>query len=345
MAGKPFKPPKGFLSPAEVAQRAAEKGFRINPKNLAQKAHEGKVPFGKLFGGRKKGIVFPETALYKVIAAAPKEAILPKGLFTPAYVYRIAKKKGLKITAAHIKSKIDQSLRTAEPLPGTLSQDAVNPRHRFLFDKRFVNSFLRDAVRRKNLPEYLARKLLLPVEELAQECGVNANTLFKWSSQKKLKTHFISGKAYVTIWEAERFKKWHKTEKAGTREFKGGKARKGKLGLARESNTETLLSDTAELIKRATTELEKTQNGQGNEEKKANLKAGLEERQQHLDEARKRLLDEGKHRIPDLLLIDNLQIVSLRLEALQLLLSGMTLQSTEVQVIIQEILRLQEKQL
>jgi len=225
MSGKPTRVPAGFLNARQVAQRAREMGFSINAKYLVEAANAGKVPFGELQPGRKKGLIFPKSKLIQVIAASPKEGAKPDWAFTAEDVYKIAKQKGISVQQWHIFEKISAILAGRAPLPGTISQDLWHNRHRYFFSQGFVRAFLKDGIRRKNLPQYLQRGLLVSLEDLGERLGISDQAIFKWQKNGKLKTHLISKRRYVTLWEAERFSEWYKRNMNGTHLLNGGKAR------------------------------------------------------------------------------------------------------------------------
>lgn len=83
---------------------------------------------------------------------------------------------------------------------------------------------LKDAIRRKNLPQYLRRGLLVSMEDLGTRLGVSSQAIFRWQKKGKIKTYFVSKKRFVTLWEAERFSEWYKQNVAGTYLSRGGKA-------------------------------------------------------------------------------------------------------------------------
>ncbi len=221
MPGKPLKAPSGFLTPKQVAERASKMGLHINPKVLADNAHEGKIRFWSILPGKKKGVVFPENNLMQVIAECPKKAIVPKGMFTSKDIYRIAKKKGLTVHQWDIVEKLERIYAGREQLPnGGLSQDAWHQRHRFFFPKQFVEEMLAEAKHRKNLPKMLEKGYVIHIMQLAKELGLGKDSLYRY---KNLKIVQVGGKNYVTRKEAERFKEFYKSMKAPAQKPKAKK--------------------------------------------------------------------------------------------------------------------------
>lgn len=225
MSGKPTRAPAGFLNAKQVAKKAREMGFLVNAKTLVKEANAGKVPFGELLPGRKKGLFFPESKLIKVIAASPKEAITPEGMFTTKDLYRIAKKRGISVNQWHVVEKINAIVAGREPAPGVFSQDPWHFRHKYFLSWGFIRAFLKDGIRRKNLPQYLQRGLLVSLEDLGTRLGISRQALCKWRKKGKIKAYLVSKRSYVTLWEAERFSEWYNRNVNGTRSSKGGKTR------------------------------------------------------------------------------------------------------------------------
>lgn len=202
MAGKPLIAQKGYLTPPRVASIARKKGFFVNAKTLSEYARAGKIPFVEPVPGKKNRIMFPETKIKEVLAAAPKKAIMPKNSASTFELMQIAKQKKLKINLGSIQTKI-HNIETGKESPTYgLARDLFDPWHRHILPAEFIKRMLKEAKHRKNLPMLLERKKIIPLSKLAKSIGLKERSLHVRKGIKKIR---VGTKAIVTSAEAKRF--------------------------------------------------------------------------------------------------------------------------------------------
>ncbi|MBN2067687.1 MAG: hypothetical protein JW744_04425, partial [Candidatus Diapherotrites archaeon] len=201
-----------------------------------------------------------------------------------------------------------------------LARDPYDLRKKWILPQSFVDSLLRDAIRRKLLPKMLEDRALIPLTELAREVGFAERSLH---GRKDLETVKIGGKRFVARKEAERFKL--------------------RFPVGRKM---TLVEEVKLFQRTAYDELKKLGDERIPIEQRRQLKAKLEKQMEEFDkrletERAKAMLKKGPTK-PDFFERNNLDIARARLEILSGLAEGRTVKDRAIKSLMKRIQELQE---